>query len=135
MTPADVRNYRFLDRMIAVAERQVDKVREQMTVRDSVLGSNPEYPYEQKSLSVVGTGRRLEYRAAVAEVERLKGLKAEIEEVLEAVKDDHLTRDLFWGTMLGKSQAEIATTLGISQQTVSRKLTQLCKLFQIDEKI
>jgi len=135
MRPADVRNYRFLERMIVIAERQVDRVREQMVVRDSVLGSNPEYPYEQKSLSVVGVGHRLEFKAAVDEVERLKGLKAEIEEIFEVVQADPVDGSIFGGTMSGKSQAKIASELGISQQTVSRKLTQMCNLFQIFDEI
>ena len=41
MSPKDVKNYRFLDRAIRIAERKLDEAREKSVLRDKVTGSNP----------------------------------------------------------------------------------------------
>ena len=52
MKSSDVRHYRFLERLIRVAERQVDKARENSVIEDKVFGSDDNFPFTEKSFKV-----------------------------------------------------------------------------------
>lgn len=129
MSPKDVKNYRFLDRAIRIAERKLDEAREKSVLRDKVTGSNPEYPYEERSFNIGGDGyHSSEMASAEREVERLRQLKSQIE-YASAVITDPADKIIFDRTMQGQSQAQISIALKLDQATVSRRLRKLCEYF------
>lgn len=129
MSPKDVKNYRFLDRAIRIAERKLDEARERSVLRDKVTGSNPEYPYEERSFNIGGDGyHSSEMASAEREVERLTQLKFHIE-YASAIIDDPVDKIIFDRTMQGQSQAQISIALKLDQGTVSRRLKKLCEYF------
>ena len=129
MSPKDVKNYRFLDRAIRIAERKLDEAREKSVLRDKVTGSNPEYPYEERSFNIGGDGyHSSEMASAEREVERLRQLKSQIE-YASAVITDPVDKIIFDRTMQGQSQAQISIALKLDQATVSRRLGKLCEYF------
>ena len=129
MSPKDVKNYRFLDRAIRIAERKLDEAREKSVLRDKVTGSNPEYPYEERSFNIGGDGyHSSEMASTEREVERLRQLKSQIE-YASAVITDPVDKIIFDRTMQGQSQAQISIALKLDQATVSRRLGKLCEYF------
>lgn len=129
MSPKDVKNYRFLDRAIRIAERKLDEAREKSVLRDKVIGSNPEYPYEERSFNIGGDGyHSSEMASAEREVERLRQMKFQIE-YASAVITDPVDKIIFDRTMQGQSQAQISIALKLDQATVSRRLGKLCEYF------
>ncbi len=129
MSPKDVKNYRFLERAIRIAERKLDEARERSVLRDKVTGSNPEYPYEERSFNIGGDGyRSSEVASAEREVERLRQLKFHIE-YASAIIDDPVDKIIFDKSMQGQSQTQIAFALKMDQGTVSRRLKKLCEYF------
>ena len=54
MTIKDIQMYRFLDHAINLAIRDVNSLAGSNSIRDSVTGSNPDYPYEERNFTVVG---------------------------------------------------------------------------------
>ena len=129
MSPKDVKNYRFLERAIRIAERKLDEAREKSVLRDKVTGSNPEYPYEERSFNIGGDGyHSSEMASAEREVERLRQLKYHIE-YASAVITDPVDKIIFDRTMQGQSQVQISIALKLDQATVSRRLRKLCEYF------
>lgn len=129
MTPSDVKQYRFMDRAIRIAKHKVDEVREKSGLRDKVTGSNPEYPYEERSFNIGNDGFKSTMMVqAVAEVHRLERLKANIE-YAAAVITDPMDKIIFQRTMEGQSQSQIAIYLKVDQGTVSRRLAKICEYF------
>lgn len=125
----DVRNYRFLDRAIRLADKKIDKLREGDVVHDKVTGSNPEYPYEERSFNIGGsTANEVAMIMAISERDRLVRIKSEIDTALLIITDPK-DKVIFEHTMQGKSQKQIAITLKIDQGTVSRRLQKLCEYF------
>ena len=129
MTPQDVRHYRFLERAIRIADKKIDSLREGTVIRDKVTGSNPEYPYEERSFNIGGDSpERVKLAMAIHERDRLVRIKAEIDDALIVITDP-LDKVIFERTMQGQSQAQIAAYLNIDQGTVSRRLRKLCSYF------
>lgn len=129
MTPQDVRHYRFLERAIRIADKKIDSLREGTVIRDKVTGSNPEYPYEERSFNIGGDSpERVKLTMAIHERDRLVRIKAEIDDALIVITDP-LDKVIFERTMQGQSQAQIAAYLNIDQGTVSRRLRKLCSYF------
>ena len=132
MTIKDIQMYRFLDHAITLAIRDVNALAGSNSLRDSVTGSNPDYPYEERNFSVVGQDmaaeaeRKQKLRSAEAELARLKILKARIEEMSRNLTDAR-DRIILENTMRGKTQVYIATLIGIDQSTVSRRLETICR--------
>lgn len=129
MTPQDVRHYRFLERAIRIADKKIDSLREGTVIRDKVTGSNPEYPYEERSFNIGGDSpERVKLTMAIQERDRLVRIKAEIDDALIVITDP-LDKVIFERTMQGQSQTQIAAYLNIDQGTVSRRLRKLCSYF------
>ena len=129
MTVSDVRNYRFLDRAIRMAEKRLDAARETSVLRDKVVGSNPEFPYEERSFNIGGEfDNHNPFAKQEWEVERLKRLKHQIEYALSVITEPDY-KIIFESTMQGKSQTQIAKILGGDQATISRRLSKLCDYF------
>lgn len=132
MTVKDIQMYRFLDHAINLAIRDVNSLASVHTLRDSVTGSNPDYPYEERTFVVVGEDvaaeaeRKRKLRSAEAELARLRRLKAQIEALSRSLPDAR-DRIIIENTMKGKTQVYIATLIGIDQSTVSRRLECICK--------
>ena len=132
MTIKDIQMYRFLDHAINLAIRDVNALASANTLRDSVTGSNPDYPYEERNFAVVGEDvaaeaeRKRKLRSAEAELARLKILKVRIEEMSKSL-DDARDRIIVENTMRGKTQVYISTLIGVDQSTVSRCLERICK--------
>lgn len=132
MTPKDVRNYRFLDQIIRIAEKKLDDLSVAPTLSDKVFGSNPEYPYEERSFNVTGIDERqtldhiAKQMAAEQEYHRLIRLKISIDTAAREIEDpaDKLMFEL---TMKGMSQTQVAKKMGIDQTTVSKRLLKICK--------
>ena len=131
MTIKDIQMYRFLDHAITLAIRDVNARAGSNSLRDSVTGSNPDYPYEERNFSVVGQDmaaeaeRKQKLRSAEAELARLKILKARIEEMSRNLTDAR-DRIILENTMRGKTQVYIATLIGVDQSTISRRLDSIC---------
>lgn len=129
MSPKDVKNYRFLERAIRIAERKLDEARERSVLRDKVTGSNPEYPYEERSFNIGGDGyHSSEVASAEREVERLHQLKSLIE-YASAVITDPVDKIIFDRTMQGQSQTQIGNYLHMNHSAVSKRLSKLCEYF------
>jgi len=132
MTTKDVRNYRFLARMIRKAARRVDDLSTQSMLSDKVYGSNPEYPYEQRSFEVHGLDEKAEHRRqidledAMFEYHRLVTLQMEIETASRSLKDK-TEKTIFDMTMKGEKQEVIAKKLGLERSTVAKKLARICE--------
>ena len=132
MTIKDIQMYRFLDHAINLAIRDVNSLAGSNSIRDSVTGSNPDYPYEERNVTVVGNDllaeeeRKRKLRRAEKELARLKTLKFQIEDMSRNLKDAR-DRIIIENTMKGKTQVYIATLIGIDQSTVSRRLECICK--------
>jgi len=132
MTIKDIQMYRFLDHAINLAIRDVNSLAGSNSIRDSVTGSNPDYPYEERNFTVVGNDlfaeeeRKRKLRRAEKELARLKTLKFQIEDMSRNLKDAR-DRIIIENTMKGKTQVYIATLIGIDQSTVSRRLECICK--------
>ena len=132
MTVKDIQMYRFLDHAINLAIRDVNSFASINTLRDSVTGSNPDYPYEERNFVVVGEDvaaeaeRKRKLRTAEAELARLRVLKAQIEALSRSLPDAR-DRIIMENTMRGKTQIYISTLIGVDQSTVSRRLESICK--------
>ena len=127
MTANDVKNYRFLDRAIRIAERRLDSLRESVVLRDKVIGSNPDFPYEERSFNIGGEFDNHDpFYAAEHEVARLRMLKSDIEYMLTIITDPG-DKVIFERTMQGYSQTQIGIILGINHSTVSRRLAKICE--------
>ena len=129
MTVNDVKHYRFLDKAIRAAEKRIDAIREGDVVFDKVTGSNPEYPYEERSFSISGrTSSQVAMIMAISERDRLVQIKSEIETALHTITDP-MDKVIFERTMRGQSQKQIALHLKVNQGTISRRLAKLCEYF------
>ena len=127
MTANDVKNYRFLDRAIRIAEKKLDEARELSVLRDKVIGSNPDFPYEERSFNIGGErDDRDPLAKAEYEVKRLKLLKWDIEYALTIITDPG-DKVIFERTMQGYSQTQIGIILGVNHSTVSRRLAKICE--------
>ena len=134
MTARDVKNYRFLGMAIRKAMEKVDDLREIPYLADKVTGSNPDYPYEERSFHVGGISE-MQYiistdrlNDAVYECQRLLLLKEAIEHACSVIEDE-FDKTIWIETMNGKTQCEIAEILSSDQKTVSRRLIYLCEIF------
>ena len=125
----DVRHYRFLDRAIRLADRKIDKLREGDVVHDKVTGSNPEYPYEERSFNIGGsTANEVAMIMAIAERDRLVRIKSEIDTALLIITDPK-DKVIFEQTMQGKSQTQIGKMVNMTHGAVSKRLAKLCEFF------
>lgn len=138
MTLKDLQMYRFLDHAINLAIRDINAISETKTTYvDSVSGSNPDYPYEQRNFKVVGENhtaedeRKRRLRSAEMELARLKRMKADIERLSKETQDAR-DRIIVENTLRGKTQTYIATLIGVDQSTVSRRLDEIIKNFSND---
>lgn len=138
MTASDVKNYRFLDRAIRSARRRVDDLRDAPVISDKVYGSNPDFPYESKGFNISGNDMavadmaKMRYQAAVEELNRLLGLKREIEEAAMSITDVQ-DKIIFESVMKGQSQTQISIALGVQQSCVSKKFRKILEKFSILE--
>lgn len=138
MTISDVRNYRFIDRAIRMAQKRCDELQGLPVLTDKVYGSNPEFPYEAKGFNVNGSDmsvydlQRRQYHAALAELQRLKGIKARIE-LIAASLTDVQDKIIFEGVMQGQSQTQIAVLLNVQQSCVSKKFRKILEKSSILE--
>lgn len=132
MTVNDVKNFKHMDKAIRIAKKRLDDLGEAPTLSDKVFGSNPEYPYEQRSFTVTGRNElaivlhRKRVAEARAELERLLTLKRQIEETADDIVD-FTDKIIFTSTMSGQSQNQIAMALHVDQRTVGRRLRKLCE--------
>lgn len=129
MKPKDVKNYRFLERAIRIAEKKLDDARMKSVLRDKVTGSNPEYPYEERSFNIGGDFYySSELEAAEREVERLKQLKYHIE-YASAIITDPVDKIIFDRTMQGQSQTQIGNIVHMNHSAISKRLSRICECF------
>lgn len=132
MKPKDLRNYRNLNRVIDTMKKRVVELSER-TTRDSVRGSNPSFPYEERTFSVVGTDDAVMYTRQLREAEALlryyEDCKARIDFFREKV-DDPIDKLILEYSLQGKTQQTIGDFVGLEQATVSYRLRKIVN--QID---
>ena len=125
MTVQDLRNYKCLEQIIRVRERQLDDLRINSTISDRVTASADTFPFCQTHVKVTAGTHSGKIAEAEKEINRLKQLRHEIE-YCRAIIDDPTDKRILEMTLRGQSQSEIGKALSISQQTVSRRLARIC---------
>ena len=128
MNPADIKNYRFLQREIHRAEKRLDYLRETDGVSDAVKGSCCEYPFTSHTFKMTSSTNSRAIAAAEKEIERLRMLKREIES-LTLLLEDPIELFLVEQYMKGIPQTETAAQLDIAPSTISRHLQRICDRF------
>ena len=136
ITAKDLQDYRHIDRVIVIWQKNVDELREKANVElvDKVTGSNPEYPYNEQSFKVRGVddnnaeaykyAKRL--HAAENNLKRFREIKRVVEEIREQLTDPK-DKLIFEYTLKGTPQTVIADLLVISQTNVSERLAKILK--------
>lgn len=130
MTPKDLRNYKNLNRVIALMKKRVVELSDN-TVKDTVRGSNKYYPYEERSFTVTGADDVLTYEKRLREAEQVLEYYEEIKRQIDSCRDlieDPTEKLIFEYTLQGKTQQLTADFTGVTQSTVSLKLRNICKL-------
>ena len=131
MTARDLRNYKNLNRVINLMKKRVVELSTN-TVRDSVRGSNPNYPYEERSFSLVGAEDSLVYDKRLKEAEEsleyYESVKEKIEKGISLIEDP-TDRLILEYTLQGKSRQLTADFLDISQSLVSLRLKKIVSIF------
>lgn len=132
VTYKDLKDYRYIDSAIAMAQRKLDSIGSKPMLTDKVTGSSPEYPYAKRGFMVSGIDEHAineyqrRYDAAKEEYDRLVRLKSEIELIRNTVSNvrDRLMIEYI---IAGKPQKVIASELRISQSSVSERVIVVCE--------
>lgn len=138
MTARDIRNYRRLENLIAAKNKQLIWLLGQTVFCDSVRGSNLEYPYEERTIKIVGGDSVMssEQHRQIVKLERdideLERNKRLIEWLVENA-EDNTDREIMILTMQGKTQGEVSAVLRIDQSTVSRRIEAMIKNIMVTD--
>ena len=130
---SDLKDYRHINRIILAWQKNVDELNElaNKELTDKVVGSNPDYPYNEQSFKVRGVDNSpatskyaVKLSQAKAQLAYYKEVKATVEQMREEITDlkDKL---IFEYTIKGTPQSVIADLLAISQPSVSIRLVKM----------
>lgn len=132
MTAKDLRNYKNLNRVINLMKKRVVELSTN-TVRDSVRGSNPNYPYEERSFSLIGAEDSLVYDKRLKEAEEALEYYERVKEKIDkgvSLITDPTDRLILEYTLQGKSQQITADFVGVTQPLVSIRLKRIITIFE-----
>ena len=139
MTKKELEQYRFIQLKIESLERRIlalKKLRSE-TRNGIVIGSNPEFPYQEIHYHLEGYNvseeeeRREKLSRLIMELEdaRTKATDAYIrtEEYIKSIKDEKLATIFAMIYIEGMTQSEVAEKLGYDRSTISKKIDGFLK--------
>ena len=137
ITFRDLKNYKYIDRAISMAQKRLEDIGEKPMLMDKVSGSSQEYPYGKRNYTVSGVDEaaidayNARYREAKGEYDRLVRMKSDIERLRQCLPNVR-DRIMIEYVIDGRSQSYIARQLKMSQSSLSERVLVVCERFLSD---
>lgn len=122
MTKKELMQLRYLNKEIELLKQQIDKLEHEMetvVVSDTVIGSNPEFPYQKRTFKIEGVGigyyekqlKRLRNKLR-RRMEELMETRGELEEYIATIPDSLIRQILTLRYINGLSWQQVAAHIG-----------------------